>query len=74
MAVIQAVSESGVLTHDAAREVLAQGLGGRFTGQRMLVLIPDHTPSMKCAAPWHAGMAYALGFMRAAMKMIDQGA
>jgi mannonate dehydratase len=38
------------------------------------VLIPDHTPSMKCAAPWHAGMAYALGFMRAAMKMIEQGA
>jgi mannonate dehydratase len=24
------------------------------------VLIPDHTPSMTCAAPWHAGMAYAL--------------
>jgi mannonate dehydratase len=38
------------------------------------VLIPDHTPSMQCAAPWHAGMAYALGFMRAAMKMIEQGA
>jgi mannonate dehydratase len=38
------------------------------------VLIPDHTPSMKCAAPWHAGMAYAMGYMRAAMKMIEQGA
>ena len=34
------------------------------------VLIPDHTPSMQCAAPWHAGMAYALGYMRAAMKLI----
>jgi hypothetical protein len=23
------------------------------------VLIPDHTPQATCAAPWHAGMAYA---------------
>ena len=36
------------------------------------VLIPDHTPSMNCAAPWHAGMAYAMGYMRAAMKLIGQ--
>jgi mannonate dehydratase len=35
------------------------------------VLIPDHTPSMSCAAPWHAGMAYALGYMRAAMTLIE---
>jgi mannonate dehydratase len=34
------------------------------------VLIPDHTPQMTCAAPWHAGMAFALGYMRAAMTMI----
>ena len=34
------------------------------------VLIPDHTPQMTCAAPWHAGMAYALGFMRAALKQL----
>ncbi|HZQ08243.1 MAG TPA: mannonate dehydratase [Anaerolineae bacterium] len=34
------------------------------------VLIPDHTPRMNCPAPWHAGMAYALGFMRAAMRLI----
>jgi mannonate dehydratase len=25
----------------------------RFNG----VVIPDHTPQMECAAPWHAGMA-----------------
>ncbi len=37
------------------------------------VLIPDHTPSMQCPAPWHAGMAYAMGYMRAAMKLIEQG-
>ncbi len=36
------------------------------------VLIPDHTPQMTCAAPWHAGMAYALGFMRAALMMIER--
>ena len=28
------------------------------------LLIPDHTPQMSCAAPWHAGMAYALGFLK----------
>lgn len=36
------------------------------------VLIPDHTPLMTCAAPWHAGMAYALGYMRAAITLIEQ--
>lgn len=34
------------------------------------VLIPDHTPEMACAAPWHAGMAYALGYMKAAMQAV----
>lgn len=34
------------------------------------VLIPDHTPRMSCAAPWHAGMAFAMGYMKAAMKAI----
>jgi mannonate dehydratase len=37
------------------------------------VLIPDHTPGLECSAPWHAGMAYALGFMRAAIRMIESG-
>jgi mannonate dehydratase len=31
------------------------------------VIIPDHAPQMSCAAPWHAGMAYALGYLKAAM-------
>ena len=35
------------------------------------VVIPDHTPQMTCNAPWHAGMAYALGYMRAVMKTLD---
>ncbi len=29
------------------------------------VLIPDHAPAMACAAPWYAGMAYSMGYMRA---------
>lgn len=34
------------------------------------VLIPDHTPQMTCDAPWHAGMAYTLGYMKAAISLI----
>ena len=34
------------------------------------VIIPDHTPQMTCAAPWHAGMAHSLGFIAAALKVI----
>ncbi|MFP4172305.1 MAG: mannonate dehydratase [Candidatus Hydrogenedentota bacterium] len=34
------------------------------------VVIPDHTPQMACAAPWHAGMAYAMGYIKA----LDQAA
>ena len=34
------------------------------------VLIPDHAPQMSCAAPWHAGMAYALGYLRAALQSL----
>ena len=36
------------------------------------VLIPDHTPDLKCSAPWHAGMAYALGYMRALIQSVDK--
>jgi len=36
------------------------------------VLIPDHTPQMTCAAPWHAGMAHALGYMRAALRSVEE--
>lgn len=34
------------------------------------VIIPDHTPAMSCDAPWHAGKAYALGWMRATLALI----
>ena len=36
------------------------------------VLIPDHTPGLECAAPWHAGMAYAIGWMRATIALIER--
>ncbi len=35
------------------------------------VIIPDHAPQMSCAAPWHAGMAYALGFLKAGIKGLE---
>jgi mannonate dehydratase len=34
------------------------------------VVIPDHTPQMTCAAPWHAGMAHALGFIQGVLKQV----
>jgi mannonate dehydratase len=35
------------------------------------VLIPDHAPAMTCSAPWYAGMAYACGWMKAAIHSLD---
>ncbi len=46
MIIAQAISETGLLTHDAIMAALAKGLGGRFAGQKVLVLIPDHTRSL----------------------------
>ena len=34
------------------------------------VLIPDHTPQMTCPGPWYAGMAYAMGYIKAALNLI----
>jgi mannonate dehydratase len=28
------------------------------------LLIPDHAPEMTCDAPWHAGMAFAMGYLK----------
>lgn len=36
------------------------------------VIVPDHTPQMTCPGPWHAGMAYALGWMRAAIRLVQE--
>lgn len=32
------------------------------------VMIPDHTPEMTCDASWHAGKAFALGYMKALVQ------
>ncbi|MDL2324324.1 mannonate dehydratase [Ruminococcaceae bacterium OttesenSCG-928-A16] len=37
------------------------------------VIVPDHTPEPDCDAPWHAGMAFALGYMQAALQMLQKG-
>ena len=36
------------------------------------VIIPDHTPQMSCAAPWHAGMAHTIGFILAARAVLEK--
>lgn len=35
------------------------------------VLIPDHTPQMSCDGSWYAGMAFALGYIKALIKIIE---
>ena len=32
------------------------------------VVIPDHAPQMTCPAPWHAGMAFAMGYIAALLR------
>lgn len=46
MVIAQAISKNSLLTHDEIKDVLTRGLGGRFSGQKVLVLIPDHTRSL----------------------------
>lgn len=38
-----------------------------FTG----TIIPDHTPLVSSDAPWDAGMAYALGYIRGCLQAIQ---
>jgi len=48
---------------DIARVIdLLRGAG--FDG----VVIPDHAPQMQCDAPWHAGMAFAMGYIAALVQ------
>lgn len=35
------------------------------------VLVPDHVPDLTCAAPWHAGHAYTVGYMKALITHAD---
>lgn len=36
------------------------------------VVTADHTPHMTCAASWHAGMAFAMGYIRGILKTLEQ--
>jgi len=36
------------------------------------VIIPDHVPEMTCASPWHAGMAHAVGWIKASIAALDR--
>ncbi|GAA4964021.1 mannonate dehydratase [Algibacter aquimarinus] len=36
------------------------------------ILIPDHTPQMSCDGSWYAGMAYAMGYMKAALRAVNE--
>jgi nickel-dependent lactate racemase len=46
MIIAKAISDTGRLTREATMEVLTRGLAGRFAGQKVLILIPDHTRSL----------------------------
>lgn len=58
------VDEGDIDMHRVIRILKRNGFEG--------VLIPDHSPQMSCEAPWHAGMAYALGYMNAALQSINR--
>jgi mannonate dehydratase len=34
-------------------------------------LVPDHTPLMTCDDPWRAGMAYAMGYINALLRAVE---
>ena len=42
----QKTAPKGLLSHADIRETLEKGLSGKFAGQKVLVLIPDHTRSL----------------------------
>lgn len=57
------IDEGDIDTAEIIRILRDEGYDG--------VMIPDHTPELVCAAPWHAGMAYALGYIRALVQHAD---
>lgn len=36
------------------------------------VVIPDHAPQLTCDAPWHAGMAFAMGYLKACLRVLEE--
>jgi mannonate dehydratase len=53
------IDEGDMDVHRVLRILHRNGFNG--------VIIPDHAPQMSCAAPWHAGMAFAMGYLKAAI-------
>jgi mannonate dehydratase len=37
------------------------------------VIVPDHTPALECGNGWHAGMAYAVGYIKALVQAAETG-
>ena len=35
------------------------------------VIMPDHTPEMECRDPWHAGMAFTMGYIVGILQSIE---
>lgn len=58
------IDEGDVDMLDALRIYYEAGYDG--------VMIPDHTPHTTCDAPWHAGMAFALGYIRSGINMLKK--
>ena len=36
------------------------------------VIIPDHTPQVSCDTPWHSGMAFAMGYLKAQFDRVSK--
>ena len=65
--------EVAALVEYQAQEFVNDMLGALRQLQRLEfdgVLIPDHTPLIDGKAPWETGMAFALGYMRAAFQAL----
>ena len=46
MMVAQSCAKNGLLSTDVIRETIVKGIADKFAGQKVLVLIPDHTRSL----------------------------
>ncbi len=42
----QQIADTGILSSESIQQTLAEGFSGKFTGQRVLILVPDHTRSL----------------------------
>ena len=42
----QQIADTGILSPETIQQTLAEGLSCKFTGQKVLILVPDHTRSL----------------------------